>query len=147
MSDTLSDQKLAQRLAAILPGLRFPLQDQGTYAPTYLGGTTPGTTTYSLQDAAWVRLGNIIVVRGQVVWTNATGTGNAQISLPSAPGSGNFTGSLYLSAVTFANSAPELLASAGNAFFTMGSPLTNAAPTVVAIEAAGNITFEVAYFL
>ena len=120
---------------------------KSTYTPTYLGGTTAGVTTYTFQNAAWTRKGNEITVRGQVVWTAATGTGNAQISLPFAPGTGNFAGSLYLSGVTFANSAPELLTSAGNTFFTMGSPLTNAAPTIVAIEAAGNITFTVTYFL
>lgn len=124
-----------------------PLYLEGAYAPTYLGGTTAGVTTYSLQTAVWTRIGNMITVRGQVVWTAATGTGNAQVSLPVAPNSGNFAGSLYLSGVTFANSAPELLVSGGNTFFTMGSPLTNAGPTVVAIEAAGNITFTVSYFV
>jgi hypothetical protein len=118
-----------------------------TYTPTYLGGITPGATTYTFQDGAWVRLGNQLTVRGQVNWSAATGTGNAQFSLPFAPGSGNFTGALYLNGITFANSAPEILLSAGNTYFTMGSPLTNAAPTIVQIEAAGSAVFTITYFL
>jgi hypothetical protein len=147
MSDDLSDQKLARRIAAILPGLRFPQQEQGSYTPTYEGGTTPGTTTYTFQSGAWTRIGNMVVVRGQVNWSAATGTGDAQVSLPFAPGTRNFTGSLWLIGVTFAAGTPQMQLSGGNTFFTMISPATNAAGTVVQMEAAGNIIWTVTYFL
>jgi len=120
---------------------------EDTYTPTYLGGTTAGVTTYTFQDAAWTRNGRVITVRGQVVWSAATGTGNAQISLPMAAVGGNFTGALYLNGVTFAAGSPEMLITSGNSFFTMGSPTTNAGPTTVAIEAAGNVIFTVTYFM
>lgn len=118
-----------------------------TYTPTYLGGTSPGTTTYSFQDGGWVLKGDEVTVRGQVAWTAVTGTGNAQISLPFTAASANFTGSLYVNGVTFAAGTPEMLLTGGNAFFTMGSPATNAGPTTVQMEAAGNVIFTVTYFI
>lgn len=149
MSD-LAQQKLARELAAILPGLRFPQQDQNTYTPTYLGGTTPGTTTYSVQQGAWTRIGNLITVTGTVVWTAATGTGNARISLPFASANvanQNYGGGLRNVNVTFANSTPQILIVSNSSFFELLSPLTNAASTTVAIEAAGNVVFSVWYFV
>lgn len=119
----------------------------GTYSPTYLGGTTAGVTTYSFQNAAWTQIGKVLMARGQVVWTASTGTGNAQIGLPTAVSGGNHTGALYLNSVTFAAGAPELLAISGNSFFTMGSPASNAVPTVVQMEAAGNIIFTLVYIV
>lgn len=146
MSDDLADQRLAKRVASILPGLRFVQQEQGTYTPTYQGGTTGGTTTYTFQNGKWTRQGNQITVIGQVAWSAATGTGEARFSLPFAPVGGNSSGSVYVTNVTFANSAPEVLIGAG-AYFTLGSPLTNAAIGVVQMEAAGNVTFQVTYFI
>lgn len=54
----------------------------GTWTPTYVGGVTPGVTTYSVQVGTWTRLGRAIFAYGRVVWTAATGTGNAHVSLP-----------------------------------------------------------------
>lgn len=146
MSNELADQKLARRMARLLPGLRFPQQEQGSYTPTY-NGSTPGTTTYTFQDGTYTRIGNAIVVRGQINWTAATGTGDARVSLPFAPGTGNFTGSLWLIGITFAAGTPEMRLSAGNTFFTMISPATNAGGTVVAVEAVGTVIWTVAYLL
>lgn len=122
----------------------------GTYLPTYLGGTTPGTTTYSIQQGAWARVGKLIVVTGTVVWTAATGTGNAQISLPFA--SANvanqfFSGGVRVDGVTFANGSPEIIISPNTSFFSLVTPITNAASPTLAIEAAGNIVFTVSYFV
>jgi hypothetical protein len=121
--------------------------NKGTYTPAYFGGTTAGTTTHTFQDGVWCRIGNVLIVRGQVAWSAATGTGNAQISLPFTPGLGNYAGACVLSGITFANSAPEVAVSAGNTFFTLASPLTNAGATTVQVEAAGNITFTIVFFL
>ena len=118
----------------------------GTYTPTY-DGAVPGTTTYTFQDGAWVRIGNIMIVRGQVAWSGATGTGNARISLPFTAGGANYSGALYLNGVTFAAGSPEMLITGSTAYFTMGSPATNAAPTVVAVEAAGNIIWTCSYVM
>lgn len=118
------------------------------YTPTYLGGTLPGVTTYSVQQGWYWKLGTLVFVTGALVWTAATGTGNAQISLPfvpSATAAFRASGGVRTNAITFANSAPQLQLSATAAFFTLESPLTNAAPTTVAIEAAGNLLFSLFY--
>lgn len=122
-----------------------PFRNAGTYAPTYLGGTTPGATTYTAQNGAWWQIGPIVFVTGQVAWSAATGTGNAQVSLPFTAAGYPFSGSLRLQNVTFANSAPEMQISASVAYFEMVSPLSNNVPTPVAVEAAGNIIFTAIY--
>lgn len=125
------------------PGTGAPYSS-GTWTPTYLGSATPGTTTYTLQDGTYVQIGTIVFFRGVIVWSAATGTGDARISLPfTSAGANNYTsGSLRLTSVTFANSAPEMLIDPGTAYFTMDSPLTNANPTKVQMEAAGNVVFS-----
>ena len=149
----MSTEQFARRIDQILRRLdELEAQSKinyskGAYTPTYVGGTAAGVTTYTFQNAAWTQIGNQITVRGQVAWSAATGTGNARISLPFAPVGGNFTGSLYVTAITFANNTPQMLVNAGNSYFEMGSPLTNANPTMVAVEAAGNLIFTVTYFL
>lgn len=128
----------------------FIYYDKGTYVPTYLGGTTAGVTTYTTQQGGWTQIGKTVLVTGTLVWTNATGTGNAQISLPftSANVSNqNYSGSVRVVNVTFANSSPQILLSANAAIFILQSPLTNAAATTVAMEAAGNIVFSLFYFI
>lgn len=120
-------------------------QAAGTYVPTYTGTTTAGVTTYTTQAGSYIRLGTLVLVWGQVVWTAATGTGNAQISLPSTPSVVSTLGNVRCSTVTFAAGAPEILTS--GAFFQLRSPTTNAATTPVAIEAAGDIIFSLAYIL
>lgn len=146
MSDDLADQRLARRIAALLPGLRFVQQEQGTYTPTYLGGTTAGTTTYTFQSGKYTRVGNLVTVIGQINWSAATGTGEARFSLPFAPVGGNSSGSVYLSAVTFANNTPGILLGVG-AHFTLTSPLTNAAGGIVQVEAVGALVWQVTYFI
>ena len=121
---------------------------EDVYTPTYVGGTTAGVTTYSIQQGWYWRMGHALFVTGLVVWTTATGTGTAQISLPFAPSATagfRASGSLRTTTVTFANGTPQLLISPTLALFTMDSPLTNAASAAVVIEAAGNVSFSAFY--
>lgn len=67
MTDNLANQKLAQRIAALLPGLRFPQQDQGSFSPTLVGASTPGTFTYGNGNLVeWTRIGNRLLFNGRV---------------------------------------------------------------------------------
>jgi hypothetical protein len=148
-----NNQRLKQTETREVPG-NVPgfsqFYDFGTYVPTYVGGTTAGVTTYTTQSGAWVRVGALMVATGTVVWTAATGTGNARISLPLASANvanQNYSGSLRTVNVTFANGTPQIIVVNNSAFFEMQSPLTNAASTTVAVEAAGNIVFTVNYFI
>lgn len=123
--------------------------DANTYTITYLGGTVPGATTYTLQTGAYVRVGALVVATGTVVWTAASGTGNAQISLPFAAANVTnqfYSGSVRVDSVTFANGSPEIIMSPNTSFFSLVTPITNAASPTLAVEAAGNIVFTVSYF-
>ena len=61
----LDDQGLTQlirRISALeaqmrRPAAELPARSTGTYVPTYLGGTTPGVTTYAYQVGSWQRVG------------------------------------------------------------------------------------------
>lgn len=147
MSDLAQEIRDIKRRVARLEGLESVLPASGTYTPTYEGGTTPGTTGYAFQNGIYTIHGNIILVAGQINWSSATGTGEARISLPYTPSVGNWTGSLRLSGVTYANDTPQMLLSAGSLYFVMDSPLTNAAQTRVQMEAAGSVIWTVAYII
>lgn len=120
-------------------------RDANSYTPVYSGATTAGVTTHTTQTGSWVRLGSLVLVWGQVIWTAATGTGNAQISLPFTPSVTSTLGNVRSNNVTFAAGAPEILTV--GAFVQFRSPTTNAATTPVAVEAAGDLVFAVAFTL
>lgn len=149
MSDIRQLRRLARRVgqAEVIerPAVsgQSTLVETGTYTPTYQGGTTGGVTTYTIQEGYWTRVGNIVTVQGTLVWTAATGTGDARISLPFTSAQRG-TGALRVISVTFAAGTPQIVLGA-DAYFTMISPATNAAGTTVQMEAAGNIVFQVTY--
>lgn len=135
--------KLESAVAKLL-ARTFIYYDKGTYVPTYLGATTAGATTYTTQDGWYVRLGNLVFFHGRVIWTAATGTGSAIVSLPFT--SQNTTGMrsiavVYPTNVTFANGSIAAQIAPNTAFFVMNSPATNAGGTAVAVEAAGDLIF------
>lgn len=51
----------------------------GTWTPTLQGGSTGGSTTYSIQQGYYTRVGNLVAIQGVLTGTAATGTGNAII--------------------------------------------------------------------
>jgi hypothetical protein len=53
--------------------------DGNTFTPTYYGGTTAGTTTYTSQEGWYRRIGDVCFIYLRMVWTNATGTGSSRI--------------------------------------------------------------------
>lgn len=151
MSDAETHRQLDDilRRLAQLEAHAHPIYQRGTFSPTYFGSTTAGATTYTKQSGDWRRWGTIAAVMGEVTWTAATGTGNARIGMPGnlAP-SADGVGVVYVNAVTFAASAPSaIIQSAGGGQLRLFSYTTNAAPTEVAIEAAGDIRFCIVYFI
>ena len=148
---SLDLQQQIDEIASLLERLRK--SDVGgvvvAYTPTY-DGAVSGNTTYTVQVGSYVRLGPIMIAAGIVVWTAATGTGNARITLPdTAVNTTNldYGGSLSLSGVTFTNSTPTPELIFNNSFFQMRSPLTNAAGALVQVEAAGTLIFTITYFV
>lgn len=130
--------------------VEVPIFSRASYAPTYTGGATPGTTTYTVQVGEYVRIGSLVHAQGRVTWTNATGTGVARISLPlTAANIANAFGAVALvtDAVTFASGAPQGLILPNAAYFELKYPVSNAATVDIAIEAAGTVFFSATYII
>jgi hypothetical protein len=53
--------------------------EEGTFSPTVFGVSTAGTTTFSLRDGNYTKIGNVVTITLNVGWTNATGTGQLAI--------------------------------------------------------------------
>jgi hypothetical protein len=117
---------------------------KGTYTPTYLGATSAGVTTYTTQVGFYTKIGRVVFFCGRVIWTAATGTGSAIVSIPfTSDPTTNMrpTVTIYPTNITFANGSITSHIAPNTAFFVMLSPATNAAGTVVAVEAAGDLIF------
>lgn len=50
---------------------------EGTWTPTMVGNSTAGTTTYTVQQGYYTRIGNMVTIWGNVQGSAATGTGTA----------------------------------------------------------------------
>lgn len=48
---------------------------EGTWTPTFTGGSVAGTTTYTTQVGQYTRIGRLCICSVSVAWSNATGTG------------------------------------------------------------------------
>jgi hypothetical protein len=53
--------------------------EEGTFTPTYFGSTAAGTTTYTIQNGFYTKIGKLVTFQLNLGWSNATGTGNARI--------------------------------------------------------------------
>lgn len=54
----------------------FDDYEEGTFTPTYFGGSTAGSTSYTVQAATYTKFGNVVCVGVRVTWTAQTGTGD-----------------------------------------------------------------------
>lgn len=148
-NDTVRALRRLQRRLRNTESTSPPIYVEDVFSPTYFGSTTAGVTTYSLQSGNWRRIGSVAILTGQVTWTNATGTGSARIGTPgNLPPGADSVGVVAVNGVTFANSTPiPIIQASGGGQLRLFSPLTNAAPTEVAIEVAGDIRFFICFFL
>ena len=152
----MSDAVTLRRLAALEKALGIAKTREtvytlaASYTPTYTGGTTAGTTTYTQQVGEYRRIGPVVVVAGRVAWTAATGTGQARISLPIA--AANISGmqwaaSLWTSGVTYGGGPPQAQVTTTTDYLALWTPTSNATIAAVLMEAAGDIIFTVSYFV
>ena len=141
--DDLNKQALTLRDAQKSYFLPSESYQESTYTPTY-DGATPGTTAYTTQAGFYTRIGRVVYFNGRVTWTNATGTGEARVSIPftsSSTGNMRYSLAVYPINVTFANGSVVGQIPNNVAFFNMNSPATNAAGTGLTVEVAGDIIF------
>jgi hypothetical protein len=119
------------------------------YTPTYTGVTTPGVTTYSVQVGRYRLLAdNLCWFYARVDWTNATGTGLAQVSLPFTSrniASGAQSIRAWCSNVTFAGTGLVCVVNPNSAVAFIGTLNSNAATATITVETAGTIILAGVY--
>ena len=63
--------------------------EEGTWTPVLIGMTTSGAGTYSVQTGTYTKIGRVVHVIMNLVWSAHTGTGNMQVTgLPFTAASG-----------------------------------------------------------
>jgi hypothetical protein len=151
-----SNEELARAIAdlrervRILEGLEVPTYATGVWTPAYKGETTAGTTGHTTQYGIYSRIGRAIIAIGYVVWSSATGTGNANITLPfTAANNGNQIPpvTLFTDGVTFASGSPQGAVIPNTSYFRIYYPANNASTTIIPVEAAGQVAFTATYFV
>lgn len=140
---------LARLSAELMPYLMPRFYEQDTYTPTYRGSSVAGTTTYSTQSGAYIRVGAACWFRLRVTWTNATGTGTGLVSLPFTAASGaDCAVSFYPIGITYGGTGVIGAISPGTNYIFLATPASNASPTGLAVEVAGDLIasgwFEIA---
>lgn len=130
-----------------LEKIQLPATSSAAYTPIYYGSTSAGTTTYARQLGYYIKTGIKVEVWIDLSWTNATGTGDARISLPftSASTLVIYAGALRLTGTTWTGSYPNIVVSGGTNYFILQGVNSNAAPTTASVEAAGGIAAYIVY--
>lgn len=121
-----------------------------SFTPTLLGASVAGTTTYSVQQGYYIRIGDLVFATVDISISAATGTGNATIgSLPftsnsstnfvalgaatiNAPGWTWQVGTTSMSFRLFANASSGTLVSTGSAVNSGVLQMTNASAVILA---------------
>jgi hypothetical protein len=151
-----STEILAQELRALrkrvsdLEGLEVAPYAIGSWNPTMTGGTSAGSTTYSVQVGQYTKVGRLIFVQGRVSWTAASGTGVTRISLPfTSSNTTNLFGAIAIAtdSITFGGAAPQALLRPNTAYFELSYPVSNNFAVDIAVEAAGTVFFQGAYLI
>jgi hypothetical protein len=72
--------------------------EEGTWTPIVRGRTTTGTGTYTRQSGYYTKVGNLVTAFFDVGWSDHTGTGGLEISLPFTVNSAlNYPAGAYVS--------------------------------------------------
>jgi hypothetical protein len=126
--------------------------EEGTFTPSIVGATTPGTATYSIAQGYYTKIGNLVTATLTLDWSSHTGTGAMRISgLPftSSNAANNYTAiclrisginiaaDYIAQGISFPNSSQILLYQ-----YTGGSPIGQ---STVSVSAAGTITATISY--
>ena len=86
--------------------------EEGTWTPELVGITTAGVGTYTTQSGKYTKIGNVIHFVMTVSWTEHTGTGGMQFTLPIAnPAGFNQPCNAVSQSLTFANQLVAMVAS------------------------------------
>jgi hypothetical protein len=117
--------------------------EEGVFTPSVVGGTLPGTGTYSGQVGFYTKIGNRVFFEIQLVWTGHTGTGTMSIAgLPFPVNVGLFpTCALWNQDVSMtAGHVMQAYAGVSSSSFLLSSIPTGGGSSVnIPMDAAGSI--------
>lgn len=87
----------------------------GSFTPTILGGTTPGTGTYTDQDGIYRTYSNLVFFMMRCQWTAHTGSGTLNMDgFPDNPAGATSTQKYYSNLTTGSACASTLLVSSSD---------------------------------
>jgi hypothetical protein len=125
--------------------------EEGTFTPTVIGSTTAGTATYSHQNGAYTKIGNVVNIQIYLNWSSGTGAGVLRFS--NLPFTLYGTSGFYSSATIGEYS--NIAGTAGHTLCAIGLPNTvdiqfaendfSSAPTTTDYDAAGYIILSMTY--
>jgi hypothetical protein len=94
--------------------------EEGTFTPVISGTTTSGTGTYSVQNGAYVKIGNLVQYQIYIILTAHTGTGNITITgLPFTASANHYPpAAVYVDNLALtANNYPQIAVSTSSSTF------------------------------
>lgn len=106
--------------------------EEGTWTPTLVGTTTPGTGTYSSQFGRYTKIGRVLYYELNIGCNSHTGTGNVRITMPFAGASGinGSAGSGYTGSIDFVSGTAHAAQVSGGSVnlgvFTYGDNISTA---------------------
>jgi hypothetical protein len=127
--------------------------EEGTWTPVYIGATTAGTASYSIQTGSYTRVGRQVTVQFYITWSGGTGTGAGRITgLPFT--SANVNNRVYFNTGIFSN---YTLTASNVGYFSIVPntsfigvdqyPVGGGAATNTAYDAAGSLGCIFSYFV
>jgi hypothetical protein len=131
--------------------------DEGTFTPVITGSTTDPTFTYTRQRGKYVRVGNLVTVSVDLIWSAISGgSGDARLSLPfagegsvGASGAGPIAvldGVTFAALRTFCNVQPQ----PSVAYATLpqaGSAVATSNTTIAQLAASGRLVISCTYLV
>lgn len=123
------------------------------WTPTVIGSTSAGTASYTVQEGYYTRIGNVVYYTASLNWTGGTGTGNLYIAgLPftskntTAYAQGNVQPGTTLTVSASKVAACQVIPNTAN-IRVVEQPVATGSVTLVAYQAAANITVTGFYFV
>jgi hypothetical protein len=123
--------------------------ETGTFTPVIAGLTTTGTGTYTTQQGAYTKVGNLVTVTCHLNWTAHTGTGLMLITgLPFTMNSlvDIFSGSVYANNINAGTSATQLIAYVGGGTqISFRGFINNATRAETLVNTSGQLSVTISY--
>jgi len=109
--------------------------EEGTFSPSVFGLSTAGTTTFTIQEGKYTKVGNVVTITINVGWSNATGTGTLAIGALPFTVSAYSALSMYNNGLTFnASSQMSSNTEVGTTYLSMNQFTTAGVVTGVPVD-------------